>query len=112
MTDLESSQLLNTTTPSVNLTWNNQFDSVPPFLFSLSVMGTQLSSDEMVSFNLSLNLSTLGDESGSKDYSYTLASLLFYTAYEFKLVALYDITGSVFSSMPVTVDYTTEEGGM
>lgn len=108
MTDFKASPLLNTSTPGVTLTWNNLFDSIPPSQFNLSV---QSSSEDVVSYVKSLDPLDLVLANVEEDYSYEINGLLFHTSYDFELIALYSVTGDLVSSEPVTISYTTEQGG-
>ena len=76
--------------PTVNLTWDNPFDLIPPDGYRLSYTATKLSgvplADEerttMMEFETSSSV-------GGSDHLYSLNGLVFYSHYQFMLVAVY-----------------------
>ena len=98
--------------PSVILEWNDSFQQVPPDQFLLGYSANRLSESESTSevpevseFSVNLTQTEL-NSSLLYDYAYTLSNLLFYTSYEFRLIAVYGTD----ESAPVTVLHTTSEG--
>ena len=95
MVELEVTQLQGETTPAVTLTWSNRFD---PSEYRLAYNATELTGLAAMLSNTTLS---------TVDSNFTITDLLFYTVYDFQVVAVYD----TLESDPVSVTHTTEQGG-
>ncbi len=86
--------------PAVTLTWSRRFDEVPPTEYRLAYNGTELT-------GLAATLSDTAEP--TVDTNSTITGLLFYTVYDFQVIAVYD--DFTLESDPVVITHTTEQGG-
>ena len=97
--------------PTVNLTWTIPCRDMPPDEYSLTYMATKLAGVPLSEEDRTMVVEFFDNETVSFDdvnRSYVLSSLLFYSHYQFMLVAVYGVENSTAVSANASM---TAEGG-
>lgn len=97
--------------PTVNLTWGNPFDQIRPDGYWLSYTATKLSGVPLADEERTTVMEFFANETSSSntsDHLYSLDDLMFYSHYQFMLVAVYGDDNSTAVSANVSM---TAEGG-
>lgn len=98
--------------PAVTLTWSDPFPAASPFQYQLTYTGEKLSGEsQAILETLTLSQDELTTGAMMGQYLYSVTDLLFYTDYNFTVIADYNLTGTVAQSSAVVVSHQTRQGG-